>query len=309
MALGFKKLTFPPIQALTLNVPDGALIGIIGEDGAGKSALLRLAAGAQRPISGSVTGGKTRRLIGPGDPLDFSTVDVLLLDRILSPHDALVSAKASVGLERLRRGGCTILCVTHDEKWLESQADEVWWMHEGKIHQRGDASIVLPLYRRHVSDQLRIWGESAASPMATDNRRGNGKAEIVRIETLGTQGRPTGIWRSGEAVEVRVILRFNQAVSQPVVGLLIRTRIGLDVYGTNTELEGLRFGPCSAGQTVTINFSFHCDLCPGDYTLTVASHDPDGTRHDWLDEAVAMTVVDDRYAAGVANLRARVTLG
>jgi hypothetical protein len=42
--------------------------------------------------------------------------------------------------------------------------------------------------------------------------------------------------------------------------------------------------------------------------LTVASHDPDGTSHDWLDDAVAVTVVDERHTAGVANLRAKVTL-
>jgi hypothetical protein len=48
-------------------------------------------------------------------------------------------------------------------------------------------------------------------------------------------------------------------------------------------------------------------LCPRPYTLTLASHDPDGTAHDWLDDAVAITVIDERYTAGVANLRAKVT--
>jgi hypothetical protein len=36
----------------------------------------------------------------------------------------------------------------------------------------------------------------------------------------------------------------------------------------------------------------------------MASHDPDGTAHDWLDDAVA--VADNRYTAGVANLRAKI---
>jgi hypothetical protein len=39
----------------------------------------------------------------------------------------------------------------------------------------------------------------------------------------------------------------------------------------------------------------------------VASHDPDGTAHDWLDDAIAITVTDERYTAGVANLHAKVT--
>ena len=53
---------------------------------------------------------------------------------------------------------------------------------------------------------------------------------------------------------------------------------------------------------------FRCDLCPQDYTLTAASHDPDGVWHDWMEDALDFTVTDSRYTAGVANLRARAVL-
>jgi lipopolysaccharide transport system ATP-binding protein len=91
-----------------------------------------------------------------------------------------------------------------------------------------------------------------------------------------------------------------------VLGMLIRTRIGFEVYGTNTELEGVKIGPRKAGDTIVAEFSFLCDLCPNAYTITLASHDPDGTAHDWLDDALAVTVTDKRSTVGVANLRARV---
>ena len=44
-------------------------------------------------------------------------------------------------------------------------------------------------------------------------------------------------------------------------------------------------------------------LCNAELRL---GNDPDGTRHDWLEEAVAITVADSRYTAGVANLRAEI---
>lgn len=56
-----------------------------------------------------------------------------------------------------------------------------------------------------------------------------------------------------------------------------------------------------------MSFQFRCDLCPQEYTLTVASHDPDGVWHEWLEDAVAFLVTDSRYTAGVANLRAQVS--
>ena len=115
------------------------------------------------------------------------------------------------------------------------------------------------------------------------------------------------VWKSGEAVAIRVRVRFHAAVSDPVVGIMIRTRIGMEVYGTNTELEHVKLGPVGAGEVRTVRFAFGCWLCPNDYTITAASHDPDGVWHDWLEDAVAIQVVDDRYTAGVANLRAQVT--
>ena len=87
---------------------------------------------------------------------------------------------------------------------------------------------------------------------------------------------------------------------------MIRTRIGLNVYGTNTELEQLKLGPVKAGDGVRVTYRFPCDLCPGEYTVTAASHDPDGLWHDWMDDAVAFSVTDSRYTAGVANLKAQV---
>jgi len=86
---------------------------------------------------------------------------------------------------------------------------------------------------------------------------------------------------------------------------MIRTRIGFEVYGTNTELEKLDLGSRVAGETLRVVFSFPCDLCPQEYTITAASHDRNGVWHDWLEDAVAFSVADTRYTAGVANLRAR----
>jgi lipopolysaccharide transport system ATP-binding protein len=119
-------------------------------------------------------------------------------------------------------------------------------------------------------------------------------------------GRPAGVVRSGELVVVRVTLCVQQAVADPVVGMMIRSRAGMNVYGTNTELEGAKLGPCKGGELFTLDFGFRCELCAGEYTLTVASHDPDGVWHDWLEDAIAFAVADSRYTAGVANLRAAV---
>ncbi|RPI12224.1 MAG: hypothetical protein EHM65_06255, partial [Acidobacteriales bacterium] len=141
-------------------------------------------------------------------------------------------------------------------------------------------------------------------PLRPPLRRGDGRAGLLSIETLDERGHPTMVWRSGELVSVRVTVRYREAMENPVVGIMLRTRIGFEVYGTNTELEAVNLGPCAAGDIRRVLFSFRCDLCPREYTLTAASHDPDGALHEWLEDALAFTVVDSRFTAGVANLRA-----
>jgi lipopolysaccharide transport system ATP-binding protein len=308
MSIEFRNVTLAPLTGFRAVAPSGVIIGVIGEKGSGIPELLQLAAGSVQPEQGQVIAGPQRRRVALGEPLNLAPADVIALDQALATQDAVVRARTLTGLDRLRRAGSTILLASHEAGLLEALCDEVWWLDAGELAAKGDPKETLVQYRRHVADKVRSWGETIPPRLAPSFRRGDGRAEVISIETLGADGKPTIVWKSGEMVSVRAEVRFHEAVENPVLGLLIRTQIGFEVYGTNTELEGVRIGPCKAGETAVVTFSFLCDLCPQPYTLTLASHDPDGTAHDWLDDAIAVTVVDERSTAGVANLRAKVTV-
>ena len=312
MAIVFKQVVCAPFAGLDAVAPDGAIIGVIGENGSGKSCLLRLAAGLAKPTAGTVEAGDPRRLLGPDlgpdAALDFSPVAVLAMEHTLARQDALVRQRAAMALDRLRRAGTTVLLVSHEEDLLRQLCDEIWWLDQGKLAGRGDPAEVLCAYRSHIVRRIRAWGETVSVPLAPRLRRGDGRAEVVKLELLGESGQPTAVLRSGELAVARVTVRFHEAVADPVVGLMIRSRAGMNVYGTNTELEGLKLGPRAAGDVLQLSFAFRCELCGMEYTLTVASHDPDGVGHDWLDDAIAFAVADSRYTAGVANLRATVRI-
>jgi lipopolysaccharide transport system ATP-binding protein len=235
-------------------------------------------------------------------------VDILLLEHSLAHHDALVRARALAGIDRLRSAGTTVLIVSHELDMLQTICDEVWWLNAGELVQRGDPRQVLDAYRQNIAEKVRAWGATLKGPMRPVMRRGDGRAEILAIETLDGAGNPTAVWQSGESAAVRVSVRYHDQVMEPVIGILIRTRVGLEVYGTNTELEKVTTGAHAAGDRMRIQFDFRCELCPGEYTITAASHDADGATHDWVDDAVAFAVADSRYTAGVANLRAKATV-
>jgi len=306
MAMEFRGVDLAPLRNLTVSAPAGAVIGVVGQKASGKTALLRLAGGLEQPHAGSVAVEGTRRYLGSCDELDLAAVGLLALDRTLAKLDPLALAQALVGIDRLRSEGATVLIASHDSHLLRRLCDEVWWLDRGALAGRGDPGEVLDAYEADLARKFRAWGDSQPTPIRSTLRRGDGRGEIASLETLGESGLPTLVWRSGEAAAVRVIVRYLETVDEPVIGIMIRTRIGLNVYGTNTELEQRKNGRLEAGDRLEVVFRFRCDLCPGEYTITAASHDANGTAHDWIDNAVAVVVADSRYTAGVANLRAAV---
>jgi lipopolysaccharide transport system ATP-binding protein len=273
-------------SAPDLTAPDGSIIGVIEE-------------------GDPVLAAPEFTRLGPDDAIPFATGN-FILDHPLSKTDAVAKARAISRMVDLRRAGATFVLFSYDEPLLERCADEIWWLREGTLIARGDPAEILPIYRRHVARLLRSSGEGEVATIAPVLRDGDGRAALESIDLIGENGQPATVWRSGEAVSIQVTVRYLRRVEDPVIGILIRTRIGLNVYGTNTELEKLHPGPVDAGDVLKVTCRFRCDLCPGDYTVTAASHDPDGVWHDWQEDAVAFAVADSRYTAGVANLRGQM---
>ena len=96
-------------------------------------------------------------------------------------------------------------------------------------------------------------------------------------------------------IRVRAIARRD--LEDPVVGVLIRNRLGIDVFGTNTRIEGVDLGSIPAGEMFEVEFTFDCLLTRQDYTLTVATQYREGFSQDWLDD-VHLVFRDGRARCG-----------
>lgn len=308
MAIEFVNVGFPPLAGFSAAAPDGAIVGVVGEAGSGVRELLRVGAGWEWLEAGEVNVRGARRHVGLLEELDLSPVDALFIDHAISPLAALPRLRAFAGLERLRRAGATVLIASHEQEMLLRLCDEIWWLEDGKLAARGDPREVLDALNRRAAARFREETAGAETVLSPSMRRGDGRAELLAVGILGENGQPALALSSGESATVRVRVQFHADVPDPVVGIMIRTRIGMEVYGTNTELEGLKLGPRRAGDAIRVDFRFRADLCPREYTLTAASHDPDGVWHDWVEDAVAFSVTGPRYTAGVANLRAEAAL-
>jgi lipopolysaccharide transport system ATP-binding protein len=305
MAICFHEASSGALKPLKAEAPAGAVVGVIGDDEAALESLARLAGGQAQPASGNVVSDRPAQVADSCSlPQPPESGDLVLLHptRMASAYQRAVLICA---VDQARRSGAAVLLISHDQALLRSLSDEVWWLDGGALKLRAAPPDALDAYNKDVAHRLsRLPQPSGLHPSL---RRGDGRARLLSVETLTAEGHAAAVWRSGQQAAVRVRVQFQADVADPVIGIMIRTRVGFEVYGTNTELERLSLGPVSAGEELQVTFQFRCDLCPREYTITAASHDPDGVWHDWLEDAVAVAVADSRYTAGVANLRAQVT--
>lgn len=243
--------------------------------------------------------------------------EILVVDEALSVGDAIFSNRCVRKFQELKDRGITVVLVSHDLGLVKLLSDRAILLSQGQMLAEGDPNDVINKYIGMVLERQKAEPTPTPAPAPAEFaptvpleysfRHGDGRAEVVEAELLNDSGQPVRVVRSGEQVRVRVMARFAEAHDAPMVGMMIRNRIGMDVFGTNTKLEEMSLGPAAAGEVLEVNFAFQCWLAPQEYTITVATQSLDGSSHDWLDDVLVFQVLDDRYTAGVANLHARVT--
>ena len=241
--------------------------------------------------------------------LAFSTAihvdpEILIVDEALAVGDAVFANRCIRKFQELRERKITVLFVSHDLGLVKQLSDRAILLLHGRIEAQGEPRDVINRYIGLVLEKQPP--ERKEERLRSSFRHGDGASEISSVAILNARGEAAESIASGEPVTVRVRSRFHRAVADPMVGILIRTRIGMDVYGTNTRIEHAPLGDFAAGDELEVDFRIECWLTPQSYTLTVATQNADGSSHDWLDDAIAFEVVDTRVAAGVANLRAKI---
>jgi len=242
--------------------------------------------------------------------LAFSTAihvepEILIVDEALAVGDAVFANRCVRKFEELRARKITVLFVSHDLGLVKALSDRAILLLNGRIEAQGKPSDVINRYIGLVLERNQSRARKD-DRVRGSFRHGDGTSEILSAEILNARGEPAASIASGEPITIRVRSRFNADTADPMVGILLRTRIGTDVYGTNTKIEQIPLGNLKAGDELEVDFMIECWLTPQQYTLTVATQGPDGSSHDWLDDTVAFEVVDTRVAAGVANLRAQI---
>jgi len=231
--------------------------------------------------------------------------DLLLLDEIVSVGDSAFQRKCFRRIEQLRERGATIILATHDTAVVRRICDTAVMLEAGRLHAVGEPAEVVDEY---LSLLLSAGASSARSSSSPDLRlelagagsrhnlresfsqefmqqvppkmcfsggwderaEGAGTAVVVAAMLLGRGGEPIAAVEMGEVCLVRALLRVRRPVDHLAYGILVRDRLGQDIFGQTVTTTGLGIeGPLNPEDIIAIDVRFHCDLRQDTYFLTL----------------------------------------
>jgi len=262
--------------------------------------------------------------------------DILVVDEALSVGDGAFRQKCMRFLTEFRRRG-TVLFVSHDSGAVMSICDRVLWLDHGVVRAEGAAREVCRRYQMALSADLlqpmEDTGEDAeptrpapsipevlrdprwigASRIQIDDFDpeapwyGHGGAVIEHAGFYEPGGDRLRSASGGAEVELRIRCRAERLLTRPIVGFILRDRLGQNVLGDNTHLSYWSNPPrVPAGEAFTARFRFQMPyLAVGDYSLApsiIEGIQSDHTHLQWIEDAVWLRAVESPIRRGLVGV-------
>lgn len=247
---------------------------------------------------------------------------VLIVDEALAVGDNYFVNKCFHRLNELKSRGVTILFVSHSAATVTSLCSRALLLDKGAPLMVGPAEEVVNHYNqltreKQSADVQRLSAQTSApapeSSAATTapkidfsadpelekrcrtTRHGSGAARIVRLRLEDTAGQERTEFTHGQNVVIKFYCEFYESTDHLVIGYFCRTDTGINLTGTNTELEGIKLPPQAAGTRSLMLFHTTLPVRPGVYSISMSltgrrGQDAAISTLDWADLAASFSV-------------------
>lgn len=253
--------------------------------------------------------------------------DILIIDEALAVGDVAFQQKCMLKIRQLQQEGKTIIFVSHDTSAVKSLCHHAVLMHHGRVIDQGSPEEMVNHYLKLVYSEtltdveengagdLRPARQELMEPVTTlpnvDNRFGNGEASVIGTVILSDEGSPISGLDAGDDLRVKVSVRCNRTVQKPIIGVVVRDRLGNDLTATNTYLEGTTLKQGDPGDIFTVLFTIRApELIKGHYSISPAVANGTLTNHemcDWVDNACTFEILNPRTVFGMMRLQTEIS--
>jgi homopolymeric O-antigen transport system ATP-binding protein len=166
--------------------------------------------------------------------------DILLVDEVLAVGDAAFQIQCIERLNELRRGGTTMLFISHDLMTIERLCDRVVLMQRGRLISSGEPHEIVEAYQRTAAT------EHVAALADASHAPGPRAAVIDGVRFRDAASRETSITTTGAPLAAIVSYRAHALIKDAVVEVFYYSRDGRTLFcQQTTALSGgeLSIGP------------------------------------------------------------------
>jgi lipopolysaccharide transport system ATP-binding protein len=241
--------------------------------------------------------------------------EILIVDEALSVGDVYFQHKSMQRIRAFRDAGTTLLFVSHDAGAVKSLCTRALFLDQGRLLRDGSPDAVLDYYNALIAqrEEHAAIQQVEAERGRISTRSGSGDARIRSVDITDSEDRPCRIFRIGDTAKLHCLVEFQRPIELPTIGMVIRDRLGNDVFGTNTYHLKLVEPVVGSGECLAVTFTLALNLGCGSYSVSFAAHTEDthvDQNLDWWDQALVFQMVaKDGYAfVGTAMLPIEATM-
>ena len=249
--------------------------------------------------------------------------DILIIDEALAVGDAAFQRKCFRKIEDFCNNGGTVIYVSHDVESVKKLCDKAILLQDGKVVSEGEAKKVCDIYEKLlfgtnrdevVKSNNSLLNRKTTLPMIDTSIKnsatieyGNGGAEIIGSWTENEDGKEINVIEIGAIFNWCYKVKFHKSINKPIYGFLIKTRDGISVCGSNTDLLNYKTSSVKEGDEVLLKFTLQANLGQDIYFMNAGVSDGDVDETKFLHRKVdvhAIRVLNNsgEIFNGVANL-------
>jgi len=238
--------------------------------------------------------------------------EILIIDEALAVGDAVFVQKCMRFIRDFKQRG-TLLFVSHDMAAVQNLCDRAVWLDQGRLQQVGIAKNVAESYLQYTLQQVAEVGVTLQSLPAETAITGwrTGAAQVTRVELINKDRPEQGFFEGGEQVCLRIHVQAKEPLDRPIIGFILRDRLGQDLFGDNTlrmatPNTDTPLTPLAPGQQATATFHFTLPFLPnGQYAIACSIANGDlhhNTQHHFIHNALVMTVSSNQPRWGLIGI-------
>lgn len=212
--------------------------------------------------------------------LAFSTAihvkpEILIVDEILAVGDSRFQRKCLDKFREIRKSGCTILFVSHDDYQVRNICDKVLYLKSGKQEFFGNANEGVTYYLQDLQEQ-----DGKSSDKEKENSASTNKiVEVSNPKLTNSANEEVNKIQSGESITLQFDFECldHELVKELCFVFNLYRKDNVYVCGTTTEMQEVKISKTYVNGRVKVTFP-NLKLLAGIYSWRIAVNDSDGIQ-------------------------------